>query len=239
MKPDLKEKLIDPKEVEIKPDTKSVKKAPLTEEEQWAKKKKCYIILGVIFVVIVVCLLVFKSLSANLLRLLFETLKKINNISEPFKSIIFVLILFIMQMTFLPMTSSFVVVMSYVMGNFFHSILLQITATMSSSILTYFLARGYLNEYYKKKFGDTILYKIANEECTNNPWRINLMIRVMYVPVTVKNVILGLCQPKLLVYVVCIIPEVLLLGSFYTFIGLSLNNFEEYADGEKHEQSSA
>ena len=54
------------------------------------------------------------------------------------------------------------------------------------------------------------------------------MFRIMYIPVTFKNVILSLVSDNLFVYMMCLIPSICFFGSIYTMIGLSLNNIEEF-----------
>lgn len=126
------------------------------------------------------------------------------------------------------MQSTFIVMMSFVLGNFYHSILLQAISTTTSATVTYFLARGCMNKFFKKKYENDILYKVASDESKNNPWRINLMFRIMYIPVTFKNVILALCETNLVVYLICLIPAIFFFGTIYTMIGLGLNNINDF-----------
>lgn len=42
--------------------------------------------------------------------------------------------------------------MSFVLGNFYHSILLQAISTYISATITYFLASGCMHIYFKNKY---------------------------------------------------------------------------------------
>jgi hypothetical protein len=64
------------------------------------------------------------------------------------------------------------------------------------------------------------------------------MFRIMYIPVTFKNVILSLVSDNFMVYMVCLIPSIAFFGSIYTMIGVSLNNIEEFFKPREFAQKS-
>ena len=47
----------------------------------------------------------------------------------------------------------------------------------------------------------------------------------MYIPITLKNIILSLTTRRFVVYLACLVPEIFGFGSLYTMLGLGIKNF--------------
>lgn len=65
--------------------------------------RKKIIILASILLVIVILAIAFKKNSKKLIDLLLDTIKKVDNVDDPLKSIIFIFILLGFQLFFIPM----------------------------------------------------------------------------------------------------------------------------------------
>ena len=125
-------------------DTPSCSSSTDEKEEQ---KKRFYKIIVIVFILVVLAVLalIFKKNSGRLIRYLLHTIRRVNEINDPWKSLIFIGILITFQLTFVPVQSSFIVMMSFALDSFVHSILIQAISTTFSATATYFMARGCMN----------------------------------------------------------------------------------------------
>ena len=155
-------------------------------------------------------------------------IKKINTIPEPQKSIIFTVILFLYQVSFIPTQSTFVVLMSFALQDFWHAILLEFISGVLSCSLTYFVVSRFMKERLREKYKDSTLYKVVTVESKKHPYKVNLMLRVMFIPVTFKNVLVALSDISPFIVMVCFVPFIFFFGGLYTFIGVNLSKAEEY-----------
>jgi hypothetical protein len=152
----------------------------------------------------------------------------LGKIKEPLRTGIFFLLLTLMQLSFIPGSTSLVILMSFVLQNFIHSILIQAFAAIVSGGTTYFVSNRYLKVCLDKKFASSTLYKVAKKESQSHPWKLNLAFRLMYIPITIKNVFLSLSLTPFKIFMICLTPEILIFGSIYTMVGIKLKNVHQF-----------
>ena len=188
--------------------------------------KILYIVL--IAVIVILALFVFQRAAKAVIKFLLKTAERVERIKEPWRSLIFIGCLMTFQLTFIPAQSTFIILMSFILKSYLHSISLQAISSTTSACLTYLLAKRCLRTRLENKYKNMTLYKVALKESCNHPWKLNLAFRVMYIPVTFKNVILSLTGRNFGIYLAGLVPAILFFGSLYTLIGLSLKNISEF-----------
>lgn len=200
------------------------------EEDTPGKKstKKKYIFIGIAILAILLVIVFWKHFSKHFIKFIVKSIKKIAKMPEPWSSLTFIGFLLFYQFSFIPTQSMFLVLMSYALNSFLHSILLQAISTFTSASLTYYFATTCWKKCLDEKYKKELLYKVALHESKHNPYKINLIFRIMYIPVTFKNCILPLTGTNYKVYAICLIPAIFFFGTLYTLIGLGLNSVDEF-----------
>ena len=166
-------------------------------------------------------------------------MKKISNIPEPARSLAFFGLLLVLQMSYIPFQSTFIVVMSFCLKSFLLSMLLQMASNLLSCTATYLLARNCCNKALHKRYKNDLLYKVVMNESGRNPWKINVMLRIIFIPVAFKNTLVGLAKIPYLVVISCYFVSLVLLNPLYTMIGVNLNKVEDYLNPKSFAQKSA
>jgi uncharacterized membrane protein YdjX (TVP38/TMEM64 family) len=156
------------------------------------------------------------------------SIEKISKMPEPWASLTFIAFLLFYQFSFIPTQSTFIVIMSFTLNNFWHSLLLQATSTVISASVTFYLAKKMFKNCLERKYKDKVLYKVAMIESKKNPYKINIFLRIMFIPVTFKNCILPLTGTPYNIYFVGLLVAIFFFGTLYTMIGLGLKNVEEF-----------
>ena len=123
------------------------------------------------------------------MQTLLDTITKMGSIKEPLRTFLFLTSLITINLSFIPGSSSFVILMSYILQNYLHSILIQLCSSIVGASVTYFVSNRYLKVCLDKKFASSTLYKVAKKESQTHPWKLNLAFRFMYIPTTVQNVL--------------------------------------------------
>ena len=107
---------------------------------------KIYAVLSIVLVLLVTWLMSRQHIEA-VANFIYNTPKIVKKIREPYQSAIVTLSLFVLQVSFIPLGSSFVVFMSFVQQNYLKSILIQTTAAVSSASLMYYLTHRHLRKW--------------------------------------------------------------------------------------------
>ena len=222
--------------VKLKDDKNTKSSDSKTELKKSSKKK--FIIIASIIIVLIIFAFLFHKASKALLKFFLNLAEGVEEINEPWRSSIFLACLLSFQITFIPGQSTFIVLMSFVLKNFWHSIALQAISTTTSACLTFLFARRCLKTCLVNKYKDKTLFKVAQKESQIHPWKLNLAFRIMYIPVTFKNVLLSLSGTPFYIYAISLLPAIFFFGSLYTFIGLGLNNISEFYEPGKFNKQS-
>ena len=155
-----------------------------------------------------------------------KAIRNIQNIKEPYRSLSFFLALLLVQYGFLPVGTFIVILMAYVFQSYLHTILILLAATLVSASSTFWIARLCLDKYFNTLYEDHSLLLVAKCSIQENPWSVNIMIRLLYIPVTFKNILLAISGAKFWMYLLCLVLDCLAFGSLFTLIGIRLTTFD-------------
>ena len=184
-------------------------------------------VIGLILILLILYLIVTKR-TRKFLDWFVEKMKIISSIKEPLRSSIFFCLLIFLQMSYIPFQSTFIVVMSFCLKSFYLSMLLQLLSNLLSCTTTYLLTKHCCNKQLHLRYGDDILYKVVMNESKNHPWKINIMLRVIFIPVAFKNTLVGLANIPYIIVIICYFISLVLMNPVYTLIGVNLDNVEDY-----------
>lgn len=181
-------------------------------------------------------LLFYKKNTEKIVIGLIDTVRQIQKVKEPYPNIIFFFILLSLQLLFIPIQSTFGILMTMAMSNFLRPMLLMASSSILSSSITFFIVRNCCRGRLTKKFEDKPLYKLVIQESKESPWRVNAMVRLLYIPAGVKNTVLPLSEVPFLTFFTCSIPFSLFYSSIFAFVGLQLKEPEKILKKRKFKE---
>ena len=194
------------------------------------KKSKLKFILTIIAFLLFVGFILYIYASGKvriIMGWLIKGIELINSIPEPVRSLIFIVSLIVIQISFIPIQSTFIIAMCFILKDYWKAMAVQIISNLISCTLTYFVVRDCFNKKMHEKYKNLLMYKVVMKESQINPIKINLMLRVMFIPVTIKNTLVALAGMKYLVVILCYLPSILVFNTLYTMIGIHLDTIQE------------
>ena len=202
--------------------TRSNSSLSLPENEPAIKqvnsKRMVLIVVGVIFLLIAV--FKFNTLS----HWFSSAIEEIRHLSEPLRSIVFLVCLVMYQLFFIPSQVSFIILMAYALQSFVQSSFILVLSVTISGTINYVVVTRYLMEYLEEKYKDNVLYRVVKREAKEKPHQVNIMLRFMFVPAALKNSMLVLCGIDYISYIVWYQISMLTIGNLYILIGVNLGN---------------
>lgn len=181
------------------------------------------IILALLYIIIQ-----FKLYNGKIaLNTIHSVIQYVKSIPEPIKSFLLVIILVIYQISFIPTQSSFIILMAFGLQSFSHSMVLLIASVLISGTLTYWTVHFFLKPSIYRNYSSHTLFRIAEEEGSRSPHKINMLLRFLFIPVTFKNLILSCFGKSYLVFISWYVLATFVFGCLYIEIGLYLSTLED------------
>ena len=197
--PDSKDYSIEQLEKEIKElnqdlpkDKRVTSLADLVKKDQTKKKKKgskiIWIIVG--FVITVVLILVFWNLFLeDAVNFLVDLVETTNETSQPLHFLIFTGALSVMFLFGIPTAVAFVMILSFVGNSFILPAVYYVVSKLFVSTFHYFFIKKFIFEKMKKKYADSLLYRVVRTESQKRPLLASIMVQAFSAPPLVKNLI--------------------------------------------------
>lgn len=212
------------------------------------KKKKpyctlCRIITVTTIILIVIILAIFwKKFTKKAIMFNINLVKSISELKEPFSSGLYFTILFTLDLLFIPGQTTLGILITISKEQFLIPCLILILSSTASAWITYLMAKKCCRKKIIKKYKDTALFKLVMTKAKKSPFKVNLMVRMLYIPIGFKNYLLPVSESGFCVYACCQFPFAVFFAVIITFVGMQLDdpmqlldtrNFNEKTGGEK------
>ena len=206
-----------------------------------AKKKKgsklIWVILGLIIVVVVI-LLIWNQFLEPIFNLLVDWVKSINDTSQPVPFVIFTGMLLIMILLAIPTTGIFVMLLGYVAGSFFFPFFYYLVAKLLASTIHYFFIKKFIFEKAKKKYADSLIYRVVRIESQKKPLLACLLVQGMPGPPLMRNLFITSCGVSFGSYIAGHILFSVPYGSILVLVGTSLGSSDQILNPSSFSEKS-
>lgn len=145
---------------------------------------------------------------------------------------------------FLPGVSTLNVLQAYLMKGFWASFLLAFLGGYTSSLLVAAVTKAYLRKAVKRRLGHTLMFKVLMLEVKQNPVRNGVIFNMLFIPISIKNYLLGVSGLTFEQLCIAFLPGPLLFNINCALVGsqasslsdsLAHTSFSEKSTSEKLE----
>lgn len=212
---------------------------PLSKDKNKSKKTRLcfytFLWLLIIFTVVAgLFIIMMTGIYSKAIDLLFKEVKKIRHLPEPWLTLSAYSILIVFQLTFFPAQSQFIILLALIYDSFIKTLAIVILSNFTSALITLVLVRLTMKTCLTNRYRESLLYKVVMLESLKNQYKTNVMIRMMYIPVTFKNVLLSLSNVSVWSYITTSLPCFIFMNSILVGMGISIAKLaEESRDSRK------
>lgn len=139
---------------------------------------------------------------------------------------------------FLPGLSTFNILQAFFLKSFWLSLLLSCggcyAGSLTVSLMTKFCCRSRIHA----KMKDMVIYKMLLKETQTKPLQTGIMFNFLFVPVSVKNYLIGISELSVAHCFVVFLPGHLLLSALCAVIGSTVNDLSELFRSKGYSQKS-
>lgn len=155
-------------------------------------------------------------------------LKELIHSKNPFAYALLVLIQFVFAFVlFLPGLSTFNILQAFLIHDFLISFAIAFGGCYAGSLLVYLVTRSCCKKRMHRKLGSTLVYKILVKETKKSPYRSGILFNFLFVPVSLKNYLVGMSELQFHHSMVGFLPGHAIMNAVCAMIGAKVNDLSE------------
>ena len=169
-------------------------------------------------------ILIYHFGLSKLSNYILENLDSLAELNFYLKFSVGTLILVMYQLFLIPLQSAAIMAISYLMGNYFAGMGVFLASITISGSLTYLLVNSCLREKIVKRYQKNMLFRVIDSEVRKHPNKTSIMVRLMYIPVTLKNVSLSVSGNGYFLFMFYYYCSAMIIGSLLVLTGIEFKN---------------
>lgn len=139
---------------------------------------------------------------------------------------------------FLPGLSTFNILQAYLIHDFWIAFALAFGGCYAGSLSVYLVSKACCKQSMYDRFSHTLVYKVLIKETHKRPYRSGILFNFLFIPVSVKNYLIGLSELKFYHCLVAFFPAHFILNAMCAMIGSKVNDLSEVFGSKSFSQKN-
>ena len=131
------------------------------------------------------------------------------------------------QLFLIPLQSPAIMAISYIMGSYLAGMGVFLASITVSGSLTYLLVNSCLRDRIVKRYQKNMLFRVIVTEVRKHPHKTSIMVRLMYIHVTLKNVSLSISGTGYLLFMFYYYCSAMIIGSLLVLTGIEFKKQQD------------